>query len=149
MPNIIANKNYNRLEPESPSTQSDGYWDCSKRDQAVEYAESVYNNAVENYEKVNEFSGDVQEEVEKVTEVIQLYDDIYSLISNTAESFLTNSNVSSLNVGLSCLNNYKSVLYDIISQAKLSSNKCFDNIVEAKEALDQAKKIECEWVVNP
>ena len=148
MPNMIANKNKADISvgSDGSSSTTDGYWDCSKRDKAVNYAQLVYDNAVENYEEVYGFSRDVDEEIGKVSEVVQLYDNIYSLINSNAESLLTEVNVNSLNVGLSCLNNYKMVLDDINSQARLASVKCYEDMRDASAALAKAKTIECEWV---
>ena len=54
MPNMIANKNKADISvgSDGSSSTTDGYWDCSKRDKAVNYAQLVYDNAVENYEEV-------------------------------------------------------------------------------------------------
>ena len=68
------------------------------------------------------------------------------MISNSADQLLTERNVSGLNIGRACLDNYKAIIDEIYSQAVAASNQCYEDMLKASNDLETARKIECVWV---
>ena len=147
MPSIINNQNSNS-KAQFNFSYSSGYWDCSRRDAAIEQAQAEYNHYNANYETVFNFSNELGTVKRNVGEIRSKYDLLYELIHSRCEQFLTDKNVGALNTGLSYLTEYESAIDGIISQVNSALNDCNDRLMTAAAAVVSSKAMECDWIEN-
>ncbi len=116
--------------------------DCSAKEAAeaaYQAAEAAFQKALEARDNASELNKNLQQEKTKVQGLIDDYNSTYNTLQESGGTFLTEANVSILDQGYKCLDNYLNAVSNTEQKAKEEFDKCQKEYLSAKSKRDAAK----------